>query len=112
MKAWPLYFALVLAICSAVFVDYVSKSFDTTKKSPTYANVDVLVEYEWGDSETIEDVNVLVKTRSKKPHSLEVLKGKHTQYDLLISESVVVKIYCRDTGEILKIFGVAKSNNG
>lgn len=83
---------------------------DTPKeKAPDFTNVDVVVETEWGTSDKTEDVNVFVYLNAEHPH-LALSENKHKKCELRIMKGIVIKIYDRKTGKLLKTYSAEDKN--
>ncbi len=107
MKNLTLSFCAMMVLCGILFqtgpasAQIEAPEPDTTK----YKNVDIVVNYGWGEPERDNGVDVVVNYKNKKPQKVIIIKGKHRHCEITLSEDVVVKIYDHESGEQLKTLG-------
>jgi hypothetical protein len=79
-----------------------TRADSVTKIEPSFKNVNVLVETEWGSTDKREGVDVYVKVKGKKPYEIEMRKGELQKCCVTLMSGVTVKILDPKTGRVLK----------
>lgn len=76
---------------------------DTTKEGyPYYTNVNVEINYGWGDPEVLKGVNVIIRLEKKIPVAVMVEKPGEGKVEVFLRYKVVVRIYDRISGRLLR----------
>lgn len=82
---------------------------DTTKEGyPYYKNVNMEINYGWGDPEMLEGVNAIVKLEKKIPVAVIVENRDGSRVEVFLRYEVVVRIYDRLTGKLLRTLRESK----
>jgi len=95
-----------LLTTSFVFSDY--ENIDLT--DPAYKNVDVFIEYDWGDEE--QDLNVDLYEDTKNENQVIILllpNGMHKEITIFIG--ITVTVYEHETKNLLKTYSPEEANN-
>ncbi len=99
--AFFMVFLFVLMIGSNASAAGFSVDADTTEIKPDFKNVNVVVEYEWKDSETLEKVDVYLHLDAKEPN-VELIASEFRKCEISIIDGIVLKIFDSQTGKLLK----------
>lgn len=76
---------------------------DTTLDGhPYYKNVDVLINYGWGDPERINNVNAIIKMEKKVAVAVIVEKPGGTKIEFTLKYGIVIKLFDHKTGKLLR----------
>ena len=70
---------------------------------PKYTDVDVRIEYEWGDEEYISQVKVFEKKENDKSY-LIILLDSGTREEILLFKGVIVCVFDHNTKKLLKTY--------
>ncbi len=102
-KTWVRMLAIVSLLLWGVAQAQESTPPDTTKEGyPYYKNVDVEINYGWGDPEMLKGVNAIVKLEKKIPVAVIVEHRNGSKVEAFLRYEVVVRIYDRQTGKLLR----------
>ncbi|MGD9898364.1 MAG: hypothetical protein AB7T22_04465 [Calditrichaceae bacterium] len=99
--AFFMVFLFVLMIGSNASAARLYADADSTEIKPDFKNVNVVVEYEWKDSETLEKVEVYLHLDTKEPY-VEIIASEFRKCEISIIEGITVKIFDSQTGKLLK----------
>ncbi len=96
MKFKQISLAFSLVILSILFLGSATYANDSTAIDTTiaYKKVDLVIECEWGDPETLENVNVLVIYRNSILRTI-VVNTNDAKLEYSPAEGIVYKIYSR-----------------
>lgn len=94
---------LCLPLSSFAFED-----LDSLKQTtPNFEDVDVLIEYEWGDEEFMEEVKVFDESKTNNPHLVILLKNGICE-EIVLFDGVQVSVFNHDTKKLLVTYANEK----
>ena len=95
---------IVLFILSLNIICTASEPQENEKPIKTdYKNVDVFIECDWGENDTMEQVSVMDKSGDKKPR-LIIIGQDWTRQELYLIEGIVVRIFDHKNHKLLKTY--------
>lgn len=99
---------LVALIAATVAVSAYAATADSTVVDTTsngnlrYQHVDVKVDYAWTDPEKYDDVNLILVAKNGVLEKVIVEKNYHEDCEMFLRSGMVVKVYARPSGRLLK----------